>query len=66
MRPGSTSLPSIEYRHEEASLRCDGCEERYIQEVMPAKLAIDLRYVEQATLPGDIVIILRTLLALFR
>jgi len=66
VRPGITSLASIEYRHEEEGLRCDGCEERYIQEVMPAKLAIDLRYVEQATLPGDIVIILRTLLALFR
>jgi lipopolysaccharide/colanic/teichoic acid biosynthesis glycosyltransferase len=66
VRPGITSLASIEYRHEEDSLRCAGCEERYIQEVMPAKLAMDLRYVEQATLPGDIVIILRTLRALFR
>jgi len=33
---------------------------------MPAKLAIDLRYVQQATLLTDLLIILRTLLALFR
>lgn len=66
VRPGITSLASIEYRHEEAALDCAGCEGRYVQEVMPAKLAIDLRYVQQATLPGDIVIILRTLLALLR
>lgn len=66
VRPGITSLASIEYRNEEAILRGPDWEQRYIREVMPAKLAIDLRYVQQATLLTDLLIILRTLLALFR
>jgi len=64
--PGITSLASIEYRNEEAVLHGPDWEQRYIHEVMPAKLAIDLRYVQRATLFGDLLIILRTLLALFR
>lgn len=66
VRPGITSLASIEYRNEEAVLHGPDWEQRYIREVMPAKLAIDLHYVQQATLFSDIWIILRTLLSLFR
>ncbi len=66
VRPGITSLASIEYRNEEAVLHGPDWEQRYIRDVMPAKLAIDLRYVQQATLLTDLLIILRTLLALFR
>lgn len=66
VRPGITSLASLEYRNEESILRGPDWEQRYVQEVMPAKLAIDLRYVQRATLFSDLVIILRTLLALFR
>lgn len=66
VRPGITSLASLEYRNEEAILHGSDWEQRYIHEVMPAKLAIDLRYVQHATLFSDILIILRTLLALFR
>ncbi len=66
VRPGITSLASIEYRNEEAILHGPDWEQRYIREVLPAKLAIDLRHVRQATLFDDILIVLRTLLALFR
>ena len=66
VRPGITSLASLEYRNEEAVLHGPDWEQRYIHEVMPAKLAIDLRYAQRATLASDILIILRTLLALFR
>ena len=66
VRPGITSLASIEYRNEEAVLHGPDWGQRYIHEVMPAKLAIDLRYVQRATLFTDLLIILRTLLALFR
>jgi len=65
-RPGITSMASLTYCHEEAALHGPDWEQRYIREVMPAKLAIDLRYVQQATLLTDLLIILRTLLALFR
>ncbi|MEO8395533.1 MAG: sugar transferase [Chloroflexota bacterium] len=68
VRPGITSLASIVYRHEEALLVGDSQrrEQVYIQEVMPAKLKIDLEYARNPSLAGDIVIIFRTLLALFR
>jgi lipopolysaccharide/colanic/teichoic acid biosynthesis glycosyltransferase len=66
IRPGITSRASLEFRHEEALLAGPDYETRYIQDIMPAKLAIDLDYMRRITLWGDIVIILRTLLALFR
>jgi len=68
VRPGITSLASILYRNEEALLTGDDQqrEQVYIHEVMPAKLQIDLEYVRNPTLTSDIVIIFRTLLALFR
>mgnify|MGYP006272105477 CR=1 FL=1 len=65
VRPGITSPASVEYRNEEALLTDDDWEQMYIEEVMPAKLAIDLQYVENPTLARDIVIIFKTLRALF-
>jgi lipopolysaccharide/colanic/teichoic acid biosynthesis glycosyltransferase len=65
VRPGITSPASVEYRNEEALLTGDDWEQMYIEEVMPAKLAIDLQYVENPTLGRDIIIIFKTLRALF-
>lgn len=65
LRPGITSLASVTYRDEEALLVGDDWEAYYIEQIMPAKLAIDLQYAETRTFLGDIWIILRTLRALF-
>lgn len=68
LRPGITSLASIVYRHEETLLTGDDQqrEQIYIHEIMPAKLAIDLEYARNPSLARDLVIIFRTLRALFR
>lgn len=61
VRPGITSLASIRYRNENDILAAASDPERaYIEQVMPDKLAIDLEYVERASLATDIVLIFRT------
>lgn len=61
VRPGITSLASIRYRNENdilaAAVDPDRC---YIEQVMPDKLAIDLEYVDRATLWNDIRLIFST------
>jgi lipopolysaccharide/colanic/teichoic acid biosynthesis glycosyltransferase len=64
VRPGITSLASIEYRHEEAILKGEDWKTQYIQDIMPTKLVIDLDYVENASLLQDFYILWRTFLAL--
>jgi lipopolysaccharide/colanic/teichoic acid biosynthesis glycosyltransferase len=66
VRPGITSPASIAYRSEEAMLTGDDWETHYIQHVMPAKLEIDLQYVERASLLYDLKLIFRTFISLFR
>ncbi|MGF1504490.1 MAG: sugar transferase [Anaerolineae bacterium] len=66
VRPGLTSPASVAYRHEEQILTGPDWEERYIHEVMPAKLAIDARYAANPSLGHDVQILLQTLIAVFR
>lgn len=62
VRPGITSLASIAYIDENEVLgRSDDPERTYVQEVMPAKLQLDLQYVRERSLGLDVRIILRTL-----
>lgn len=61
VRPGITSLASIRYRNENDILAAAEDPDRcYIEKVMPDKLAIDLEYVDRATLWNDIKLILST------
>lgn len=61
VRPGITSLASIRYRNENDILAASSDPERcYIEQVMPDKLAIDLEYVNRATLWNDIKLIFST------
>lgn len=62
-RPGITSAASLTFRNEEQMLSGEGWERVYVEQVMPAKLAIDLEYARQANLARDIALILRTVLA---
>ena len=48
--PGITSPASLYYRDEESLLNGQDWKTQYIQQVMPAKLAIDLEYVTKANL----------------
>ncbi len=61
VRPGITSLASIRYRNENELLAAaDDPDRCYIETVMPDKLAIDLQYVDRATLCNDIKLIFST------
>lgn len=61
VRPGITSLASIRYRNENDILAAAEDPNRcYVEQVMPDKLAIDLEYVDRATLWNDIRLIFST------
>lgn len=63
-RPGVTSAASLAYRHEESLLTGPDWETVYLQEVMPAKLAVDLAYMAQRSLYTDLHLILRTVMSM--
>lgn len=66
VRPGLSSLASIAYINENEILgRSADPEKTYIEEVMPAKLKMDLHYVEQQSFGLDLNVIFRTLGKLF-
>lgn len=61
VRPGITSLASIRYRNENEILAAAEDPDRcYIECVMPDKLAIDIEYVDRASLWTDIKLIFST------
>jgi lipopolysaccharide/colanic/teichoic acid biosynthesis glycosyltransferase len=65
VRPGITDPASLQFRKESELLACAVDPEReYVEVVMPAKLALSRRYVEQASLSGDIRLIVSTLATL--
>lgn len=65
VRPGITDIASIEYRDESRLLAQAADPERcYIEQVMPAKLALAARYVRTRSLWLDLRLIGRTLAAL--
>jgi lipopolysaccharide/colanic/teichoic acid biosynthesis glycosyltransferase len=66
VKPGITGLCQLAYRHEEELLAgVADPEKKYIEELMPAKLAIDLDYVRRRSLALDATILLRTVGVLF-
>lgn len=61
-RPGITDYASIEYRNENELLAASADPEfTYINEVMPAKLKLNMKYIREQGLGTDLKIILRTL-----
>ncbi len=65
-RPGITSAASLAYRHEEQMLSGPDWETRYRNEVMPAKIAVDLEYLAQRNLFSDLRLILRTIASMLK
>jgi lipopolysaccharide/colanic/teichoic acid biosynthesis glycosyltransferase len=67
VRPGITDEASIRYRDEAGILAVAADPERaYVEEVLPRKLEIYLRYAERHSLAGDLGILFRTIASLFR
>ncbi|OQY79468.1 MAG: hypothetical protein B6D41_22605 [Chloroflexi bacterium UTCFX4] len=65
VRPGITGAASIAFRHEEEILEGATWEQQYLEKVMPAKLALELAYLQRRTFWSDLEILARTGLALF-
>lgn len=67
VRPGLTDPASIVYRDEEKVLaRYNDAEKIYAEKIMPAKLKLNLSYIEKATFLTDLGIIIKTLQKLFQ
>ena len=65
VRPGLTDYASIRYVDENALLASsDNPEQTYIHEIMPDKLALNLKYIQEQSLWVDIKIILKTFAAI--
>jgi lipopolysaccharide/colanic/teichoic acid biosynthesis glycosyltransferase len=66
VRPGLTDPASIVYRHEEQILaRYADTEKAYIEVLMPAKLKLNLAYIEKQSFGRDLALIGRTLRKIF-
>jgi lipopolysaccharide/colanic/teichoic acid biosynthesis glycosyltransferase len=66
MRPGMTSPVAIKYRHESEMLACSADPERtYIEEILPAKMALNRTYVAEFSFFNDMRILGRTFKCLF-
>lgn len=62
VRPGITDFASIEYVNENELLaKSPDPEKTYIEEVMPAKLTLNLKYIEEKSFATDVKLIFRTL-----
>jgi lipopolysaccharide/colanic/teichoic acid biosynthesis glycosyltransferase len=64
VRPGITGAASLEYRDEASLLAGADWETRYITEIMPRKLSIELEYLAGRTFVRDLGLVLRTILLL--
>lgn len=66
VRPGLTSLASVRFRNEQALLLGPDWKAKYVDEIMPAKLALDLAYVKDQSFATDLKILLQTFFALWQ
>ncbi len=67
VRPGLTDPASVKYRDEATLLAASGDPQRaYVEQVLPDKIALARQYIGQASFAGDLGLLARTFLRLFR
>lgn len=67
VRPGITDIASLEYFEENELLGKSSDPERtYIDEIMPAKLKLNLQYIDKANLATDLNMIFKTIARIFK
>ena len=67
VRPGITDLASLRYRHENDLLaQAEDPDAYYIETVMPAKLTLNLEYIDHQSFWGDLRLIGQTVVAVCR
>jgi lipopolysaccharide/colanic/teichoic acid biosynthesis glycosyltransferase len=67
VRPGITDFAALEYRDEESVLASAlDPEDAYVRTVLPAKIGLYHRYLDEMSLGTDLTLVLRTLAAILR
>ena len=67
VKPGITDPATISFNNEsELMIDTNGSEGIYIKEIMPRKLAINLKYIENQNLTADVKIIFQTILLILK
>jgi lipopolysaccharide/colanic/teichoic acid biosynthesis glycosyltransferase len=67
VRPGITDYASLEYFHENKLLgQSDDPQKTYIEEIMPAKINLNKKYLERPTVGHDIQIMWKTFMKIIR
>ena len=68
LKPGITSLSSIQFINESEHIKKTGKEayKIYVEEILPHKIILDLKYVENASFTLDLKLALKTILLIFR
>ena len=66
VRPGITGPASLAYIDEEARLSGIAAEDRYLTELMPEKLALELAYLDRASFGSDLGILFQTASSVLR
>jgi len=66
VKPGITGPSQLSYSKESSMLDVDDYERRYVEQIMPRKLALDIEYVDSHSIVLDLKILMRTLLLPFR
>ncbi|MFB6257508.1 MAG: sugar transferase [Flavobacteriales bacterium] len=67
IRPGLTDEASLAYLEEERLLKeAEDPERTYLEEVLPQKLRLNLRYVEEQSMKKDLLLIAKTLRRIFK
>jgi lipopolysaccharide/colanic/teichoic acid biosynthesis glycosyltransferase len=65
-RPGITGPAQIAFRHEEAALSAADVDRQYRDEILPAKLRLDLEYLQSQSTRKDLRLLARTIGAVLR
>jgi lipopolysaccharide/colanic/teichoic acid biosynthesis glycosyltransferase len=67
VRPGITDLSSIKFRDENEILATSiNPEEKYIQEIMPIKLELNMKYINNISLINDLGLIIKTIFKIIK
>lgn len=67
VKPGLTDFASIEYMDESDLLaQSENPEQTYINEIMPAKLNLNFKYIEKQSFTTDLSILFKTVVGIFR
>jgi lipopolysaccharide/colanic/teichoic acid biosynthesis glycosyltransferase len=66
VRPGITGPATIAFMDEETMLSGGDGERRYLEDVMPRKLEVELDYIDRATFTSDLAILLKTVAVVLR